>query len=117
MTDNKISPILEENHNITSEELNFIIKVNQKAIEIQSEVSKQNEDILETLEKIEEFEEEIEDKIDNIIDIIKQTNAAIKENIEKKVEDIEKNVFRLIIILTTTGIGTIINIIQTFMHK
>ncbi len=47
-------------------------------------------------------------------------NDKIKEmleNIESKIEDIEKNLFRLVLILGSTGIGLVITIVSTFFKK
>lgn len=89
---------------ITSGDLDTILDVNRKAIELHTEVSGQNENILEHLEKENE-------KLDTILKVVEETNS-----IKEKIEDIDKNIFRLLVILSTIGVGTIIAIIQQFFH-
>lgn len=123
---------------ITSSELEYILEVNKKSIEINIEVAKQNEQTLSTLDRLEEkidaindkqkdhmrldaegfkIIEEAKDTIDEIKKLSEETNKTLKDAIEKKVEEIEKNLFRLVIILGSAGIGTLLTIIQAFLHK
>jgi tetrahydromethanopterin S-methyltransferase subunit G len=80
--------------NITASDLEYIIDVNKKAVEIHVEVVKQQEQVLTALE-------EIEEKIDSLTE---------------KQSEIDKNMFRLVIILSGAGIGTLFSIIQSFLH-
>ncbi len=130
---------------LTSSELKYILEVNKKAIEINIEVEKQNEEVISNLEEVKDFAERVEEKIDNILyeqrehkrltletktiaedskeiseEIQKtgeETNEIIKDTLKKKIEEIEKNLFRLIIILGSAGVGTLVTIIQSFLHK
>lgn len=78
-----------EHTKLTSGDLQTILEVNKKAIEIHLEVEKQNEDIIEDLSYI-----------------------------RGKVDEIDKALFKLIIVLSSIGVGTIIGIIQLFLgHK
>jgi len=95
--------------NITSKELEYILEVNRKAVSIYTEVAQQNESIVSTLDKL-------ETKINNIEKVVDATHQSIKEQIEEKVEKIEKNLFRLLIILSSTGVGMIYTVVQSFLH-
>jgi hypothetical protein len=78
-----------EHTKLTSGDLQNILEVNKKAIEIHLEVEKQNEDIIEDLSYI-----------------------------RGKVDEIDKALFKLIIVLSSIGVGTVIGIIQLFLgHK
>lgn len=80
---------LTEHTKLTSGDLQKILEVNKKAIEIHLEVEQQNEEVIKTL------------------NIIKTT-----------VENTDKSLFKLIIILSSIGVGTIFGIIQlVFGHK
>lgn len=103
--------------NITSSELEYILDVNKKAIEINLEVEKQNEQTLNSLERIEEKIDDITEKQKDHIRITEEIALKLKDDIEAKIEEIEKNLFRLVIILGSAGVGTILTIIQTFLHK
>lgn len=120
-----------------SSEFEYVLDVNKKAVEIHVEVARQNEDVLESLERIENKVGVIVDKqrdhldtsndsvvhVEDIKENIEEMGLQVAENtdslkeIEKKIEDIEKNFFRLIIVLTSLGIGTIVEIIQAFLHR
>lgn len=130
---------------ITSSDLDYILEVNKKAIEINIEVEKQNEQVLSTLENLSTSSESFDEKLANLIQdardhkrileetkkitedskkLIEETKKVsddtlkiIKEKIEKQVEEIEKSLFRLIIILGSAGIGAIVTIIQSLLHK
>lgn len=130
---------------LTNTDLKYILDVNKKAIEINIEVEKQNDQVISTLDEFKEFIERIEDKLDTVITeqkehkrltseakgtveeskeiseeihkISEETNEIIKDSLKKKIEEIEKNLFRLIIILGSAGIGTLVTIIQSYLHK
>lgn len=86
----------EESARLTSEDLNKILETNKKAIEIYLEVEGQFEKISENLTTV---------------------STELKEY-KKKIDDIDKALFKLIIILGSIGVGTIVNIIQIFTgHK
>ncbi len=123
----------------------YILEVNKKAIEINIEVEKQNEQIIECLDDTKLTYDRIEEKIDYILSsqkeqkriadesktliekskelveevqrVAEESNDILKDAVKKKVEDIEKNLFRLIIILGSAGIGTLVTIVQSFLHK
>lgn len=152
---------------ISSADLQYILDVNQKAVEIYVEVEKQNDQILKTLEYFKEVAANTEERLDSIketesnieellkddnahdhntiVDLlksltsdIKSLSAEIKElktsetktkdsidiinkliesEVKAKISEIDKNLFRLVIILGSAGIGTIFTILQTFVHK
>lgn len=77
-----------ENKKFTSGDLQTILEVNKKAIEIHLETVKQYEDIIEELESIKE-----------------------------KSENIDKAVFQIKVILGSIGVSTIIALIALFLPK
>lgn len=105
---------------LTTQDLNNILEVNQKALTIYLEVERQNEHILEVLQEESEKLERIEVVEDELKEVRRETgdNAETLKDIKKKLEEIDKNMFRLVLILGSAGIGTIITIIQAFLtHK
>ena len=80
---------------LTASDLKYILDVNKKAIEIYIEVDQQNEKIIETFDGL---------------------NKTITE-IQESIESIDKSLFRLVIVLGSTGIGLIITIISMFLKK
>ena len=98
------------NKPITSGELEYILEVNKKAIEINVEVAQQQEQVLEKLKLIEDGKVQV-------LKFSEETNEIVKESIEEKIESIEKHLFRLNIILGSAGVGAILTLIQYFIHK
>lgn len=93
---------------ITSTELQYILETNKKAITVYLEVEKQNEEIVKAITKLDERAENTEK---HVMDTYKST-----VQIETLVEKIDKNIFRLIIILGSAGAGLLYTIIQSFIH-
>ncbi len=79
---------------LTANDLQIILEVNKKATELYVEVQTQNDEVLKELEEY-------------------KTKLAL---IDTKIVDIDKSLFRLLVILGTiagsVGIGTVITIIQ-----
>lgn len=100
--------------NITSADLETILDVNKKAIEIHSEVGRQNEAILEDLEAKQGYIIKIDEKLYLILETVKETNTTTTD-MDTKVDEIEKNVFRIMVVLSTIGVGTVIAIIKAFL--
>jgi len=130
---------MEDQDNLTLQDLQVILDVNKKAIEINIEVERQNEQVISLLQSltddvkdvyleynnfkysIQEIARFVEDikkskeesakkigEMKNTIDVLEKT---INE-MEKKSSDIDKNLFRLIIVLSSAGVGIITTIIQ-----
>jgi hypothetical protein len=108
----------EHHSSISSSELEYILEVNKKCIEIHLENAQQYEITLKELAALKtasgyaiiELQKTITDKNTEIIDIL-------KEQIKPKVDDTDKNTFRLTVILGFVGLATIAQIIQMFFHK
>lgn len=119
-------PTTAEYGKLTVQDLNIILEVNQKALTIYLEVEKQNEAIIESIQathqKLGKIEE-IEDYAKEIIQGQKDASKAVKDldesmvAMKKSMEELDKNFFRLIIILGSAGIGTVVTIIQNLLNK
>lgn len=96
---------------ITSTELDYILEVNRKSIQIHTEVAHQNEDILDKLDKL-------TTKMESIEKLSEESNKTLvgPQKMEERVENIDKNLFRLMILLGSMGIGLIIEIIKLLAH-
>jgi predicted transcriptional regulator len=110
---------------LTVQDVNNILEVNQKALTIYLEVEKQNEDIIDHLERESEKLDKLDLVLSELRDIKVKQNEIIKtlsdqadaiEEIHSKTGDLDKNFFRLIIILGSAGIGTVITVIQAILH-
>lgn len=89
---------------ISKNDITQIIEVNKKAIELQSEVSTQNENVLEALEKLDK-------NIDKSNPSIFLIEKAI-DKVDKNVEDIKNSLFKINVLLGSGILALILNIIQ-----
>jgi len=87
------------NENVKMQDLELILEVNRKAIEIETEVVDQNEEIIKLLTNISDTQEDVEEKIDKIIDQVEKTN---------------KDIFKIQILFVTGLASIIIQIVQIF---
>lgn len=118
---------------ITATELKYVIEVNKKAIELYVEVEKQNEEILRELEELKERKYNDSDSLEKIHDDIKLLNNKLDlmgnkfdslnnrfDSILKtigKVDEIDKNLFRLLVFLSVLGAGMIFQVLNVlFKH-
>lgn len=130
---------MEDQDNLTLQDLQVILDVNKKAIEINIEVERQNEQVISLLQSltndvkdvyleynnfkysIQEVARSIEDikrskeesrkKIDDIKNTIDGLEKTIHD-IEKKHSEIDKNLFRLVVLLGSAGVGIIATLVQ-----
>jgi hypothetical protein len=79
---------------ISTNDLSYILEVNQKAIELNIEVEKQNEQVI------------------NLLNDVRQAT----EKMEEKLEEIDRSLFRLMVLLSSSGAGIIFTLIQQFLH-
>lgn len=110
--------------NNTSEALNkrdlaTILEVNEKAIVIQTEVAAQYEEVLLNVEDLSKeskqgiitFENKLDSKLESVNDSLLSNH---KETI-KKLEDLEKDLFKIKILFIGSMIGLIAQIVQFFI--
>ena len=90
------------NENLSKRDLEIILEVNKKAIEIETNVADQNEEIISTLSVLKEKQKEGNDKKDKII----------KQN-----DDLSKDIFKLQVLFVTGLISLVIQIIQIFLKR
>jgi hypothetical protein len=90
------------NENVKKRDLELILEVNKKAIEIQSEVVEQNEEIIDSLSEIKKTQAEHDEKIDKLV---------------KQAEETNKDLFRIQVLFVTGLLSLAIQIIQIFIKK
>lgn len=98
MTD-KIIPI---NEHVNKKDLELILEVNKKAIEIETEVADQNEEIIELLNNNKDIQEKMDEKLDKLV---------------KSSEDTSKDLFRIQVLFITGLLSLVVQIIQIFLKK
>lgn len=90
------------NENVRRKDLDLILEVNKKAIEIETEVAEQNEEIISTLNDIKKMQGDHDKKIDKILTQAEETN---------------RDLFKIQILFVTGLLSLVIQIIQIFVIK
>lgn len=112
--------IVNINEHLNKKDLELILEVNKKAIEVETEVAEQNEEILEYLFSSKDAHAKFSDKIDKNIkqteDLTKKHDDANKEVI-KKIDEINKEIFKMQVLFIVGIINLVVQIIQLFLKK
>lgn len=88
--------------NIKKKDLELILEVNKKAIEIETEVADQNEEIITSLIDIRKTQVDHDAKIDKLI---------------KQSEETNRDIFKIQVLFLTGLLSLVIQIIQIFVIK
>lgn len=87
---------------LNKKDLEIILEVNKKAIEIETEVADQNEEIIKNLENISEEQEFIKDKVEKLV----------KQN-----EEINKDLFKIQVLFLTGLLSLVMQVVQIILKK
>jgi 3-oxoacyl-ACP reductase-like protein len=108
--------IIDIGGHLEKRDLDLILEVNKKAIEIHSEVAAQNEEEIELLGHVVANQEKIIKQNEKIIEqnerIIKQNEKIIEQN-----EKIDKDLFKTKVVFVTGILALIAQIVQIFLRK
>lgn len=97
------------NDNIKKSDLDLILEVNKKAIEIETGVVEQNEEVINRLDSIEKSNVERDAKLDKVIE---QGEKLIKQS-----EENSKDLFRIQVLFVTGLLSLVMQILQIFFLK
>jgi len=122
----KSSPDLLEGENglLTISDVNIILEANQKALTIYLEVEKQNEDIIKSLseqsqnfKKIDLINDKLKEVIENQVSLKEKIteNKDLFDKIKSKIDEIDRAIFKLSIMIGGAGAGSLITIIQSVL--
>lgn len=95
----RIIPLAER---VNKKDLEIILEVNRKAVEIETAVADQNEEIISLLNDNQKTQERIEEKVDKII---------------KQSEETSKDIFKMQVLFITGLLALVAQIIQIFLKK
>jgi hypothetical protein len=99
---------------INRKDIQVILEVNRKAVEIETVVAEQNEEIISQLEKTHEIQDEHTIKLDKII----ATNQEVKlDKLLAMSEEISRSLFRFQVLFITGILGIIAQVISMFFFK
>lgn len=94
--------MVERNESLKKQDLELIVEVNKKAIEVQTEVAEQNEEIISDLSDIKKTQEDHGKKIDKLVEQSEHTS---------------RDIFRMQVLFITGLISIVIQIVQIFLKK
>jgi len=106
-------PPITANEQLNKKDLQLILEVNRKAIEVETGVADQNEEIIEYLEASKTALINVHDKLDAHIKI----NGDKSDKIIKQNEDLAKEVFKMQVLFITGLLSLVIQIVQIFLKK
>src|SRR5437868_831964 len=92
-----VDKITNINENIKKKDLDLILEVNKKAIEIETEVADQNEEIISLLGDIKESQKVQDTKIDKLV---------------KQSEDTNRDIFKIQVLFVTGLLSLVIQIVK-----
>jgi Mg2+ and Co2+ transporter CorA len=95
----RIIPLIDQ---INKRDLEIILEVNRKAVEIETAVADQNEEIIGLLNDNQNSQEKIEEKLDKILE---------------HAEDTSKDLFKIQVLFVTGLLALVAQIIQIFLRK
>ncbi len=87
---------------VNKKDLDLILEVNRKAIEIETTVAEQNEEMMGLLNKCREKQDKTEEKVDKIL---------------RQTEDLNKDIFKLQVLFVSGLLSLVIQIVQIFLKK
>lgn len=90
------------NDHLQKRDLDLILEVNKKAVEIETEVAEQNEEIISLLTSNKERQEGMDIKLDKLI---------------KQSEETNRDIFKIQVLFITGLLSLVIQIIQIFIKK
>lgn len=94
--------IVNINEHINKKDLEVILEVNRKAIEIETEMVDQNEEIINLLTDNKEQQELLDEKIDKLI---------------KQTDEMNKDLFKIQVLFLTGLLSLVVQVIQIFIKK
>lgn len=95
-------PIDKDKDRLIPRDLEIILEVNRKAVEIETTVADQNEEIIDLLNTNQSSQEKIEEKLDKLLD---------------HAEDTSKELFKIQVLFVTGLLALVAQIIQIFLKK
>lgn len=101
--------MVEKNDSLKKKDFDLIMEVNKKAIEIETEVAEQNEEIIDGLEKIQTNQDTSDKKLDSHDE---KLDTIIKQN-----EEVSRDLFRTKVLYITGLLALVAQIVEIFLKK
>jgi hypothetical protein len=94
--------IIKIDEHVNKKDLELILEVNKKAIEIETEVADQNEEIIDSLNTIKENQEKSDEQLEKLV---------------KQSEETNRDIFKIQVLFVTGLLSLIVQIISIFLKK
>lgn len=112
--------------NLDKKDVELLLEVNKKAIELQTETSSQYEDLIEGLEAIEKENrdnrtdiikiKEIASELDETVSDLKKEMKSDIEKLDSKLKEIKDSMFKTGVLISAGIISLVVQIIEIFIH-
>lgn len=102
-----------QNDALKRKDLDLILEVNKKAIEIETEVAEQNEEIIKSLDNIQDNQIDLDKKLEHRLD----SQDEKLDKLVKQTDETNKDLFRMQVLFVTGLITLIAQIIEIFLKK
>lgn len=99
----------ENTEQLKKKDLELFLEVNKKAIEIETEVADQNEELISLLNDVKASQEIIKSKQENI--------ETLQDKLIKKTDEIDRDLFKIQVLFITGVLSLLIQIVQIFIKK
>jgi hypothetical protein len=98
-----------QNDALKRKDLDLILEVNKKAIEIETEVAEQNEEIIKALDTIQDSQGDLDKKLD--------AHDEKLDKLIKQTDETNKDLFRMQVLFVTGLITLVAQIVEIFLKK
>jgi hypothetical protein len=95
--------------NVNRRDLDLILEVNRKAIEIETAVADQNEEIISLLNRSKERDDRADQNLNRLEDKV--------DKLTKQSEEINKDIFKMQVLFLTGLLSLVVQIVQIFLKK
>jgi len=102
-----------QSETLKRKDLDLILEVNKKAIEIETEVAEQNEEIIDSLDKIKDNQANLDKKLDDKLD----SQDEKLDKLIKQTDETNKDLFRMQVLFVTGLITLVAQIVEIFLKK
>lgn len=112
--------------NLDKKDVELLLEVNKKAIELQTETSSQYEDLIEGLEAVEKENrdnrtdiikiKEIASELDETVSDLKKEMKSDIEKLDSKLKEIKDSMFKTGVLISAGIISLVVQIIEIFIH-
>lgn len=103
------------NKQLDKDDIDLLLEVNKKAIELQTEISNQYEEIIDAIEEMDDETSQNKVNLEKLIDINKDFEIGL-EKLSKDVKEIKDSMFKTGVLVSAGIVSIIIQIIEIFLH-